>query len=80
MHIVAEMDETLIQRCVICGEIIADYRNVLYIKDDGPPTGWSAGRVYVLEGNPKIFKTDLAPADPFLPCNSEQLEKPVGTL
>jgi hypothetical protein len=60
-HIVAEMDESMVQRCIIFGEVISDYRNCSYLLDQGPPKGYSAGAVYVSNTkNPQIFLTEAA--------------------
>lgn len=53
-HIVSELDETGVQRCIICGEIINDYRNLMWIKEDGPPKGFAPGVVIASSArNPK---------------------------
>jgi hypothetical protein len=55
-HVVVEMDESMIQRCVICGAIIRDYTNVSYLIKDGPPKGFATGDVYVsVNTNPTCF-------------------------
>jgi hypothetical protein len=63
-----------IQRCIICGEIIIDYRNVMYPKDQDPPKAWSVGLIFVTKTktgivtqlySPSAVPNDLA----FLPCN-----------
>ncbi len=68
-HQVIDMDATMVQNCVICGENICDYRNAMWPNDQPAPKGFASGPVFVSAGNPKIFKTNLDPADPFLPCN-----------
>jgi hypothetical protein len=58
-HHVIDMDESMIQRCILCGEVICDYRDVTYRLEDGPPKGFGAGNVYISKsGNPTVFKTD----------------------
>jgi len=54
-HIVADMDESLVQRCLICGETICDYTNTMYPKGTPSPQGYAAGNVYVSQNrNPTI--------------------------
>jgi len=36
-----------VQRCVVCGLILTDHRNVMYVEADGPPGCWAEGPVYV---------------------------------
>lgn len=58
-HIVADMDESIIQGCLICGEIINDYSNVMWPQGQEPPKGYPAGNVYISKNtNPTIFLTD----------------------
>jgi hypothetical protein len=52
-HYVNDMDETKVQHCLFCGEVVCDLRNIMYLLDDGPPKGFAAGPVYVSSGNPK---------------------------
>lgn len=48
-----------IQKCTLCGEIISDYRNVLWDSTDGtPPKGFAEGNVFISYGNPTIYYTD----------------------
>ena len=50
-HYVNEMDSSQVQKCIICGETIADYRNVS--SSDGKPIkGFPPGEIYVSSGNP----------------------------
>jgi len=70
-HYVTEMDETMIQRCVFCGEIITDYRNASYPLEQGKPKGFSEGFVFISNTkNPQIFKTvtTLYTSDPTEKC------------
>ena len=69
-HQVVEMDESMVQRCVLCGEVISDYTNCMYPIEQGPPVGWGAGSVYILPGNPTLFKIFLSPGEEFLECGS----------
>lgn len=56
-HIVADMDESMIQCCIICGKVINDYRNVMV----SPPTtklqGYAAGEIYQSGYNPEHTTT-----------------------
>lgn len=70
-HVVTEMDETRLQRCVICGEVITDYRQVLWASGDPGPIGFGAGRVYVRKGCPTITTT-ITPDETVTPCTKNQ--------
>lgn len=65
-HVVAAMDNTRVQHCVLCGEIINDYRNVMYHGE--PPKGFPKGFVYVSEGRPTILQTE-EPRETVFYCN-----------
>lgn len=65
-HIVSEMDESLIQHCILCSEVIANYQNVHYIGE--PPKGFAAGPVYITNGNPKFFTTSVDDNDVVIDC------------
>jgi hypothetical protein len=58
-HIVSEMDETMIQRCIMCGEVISDYSHTAWPAGQSPPKGWAAGVVYVMPGCPTIMTTEI---------------------
>lgn len=62
-HIVADMDASMVQRCLICGEIISDYRNAMWPNGQDPPKGWGSGPVYVLGGNPTTYMSEAAMAE-----------------
>lgn len=54
-HIVSAMEDW-VQRCLICGEIISDYRNSAWPVGDPPPRGWQPGPICVSKGtNPTIY-------------------------
>lgn len=56
LHVVTALDEEMIQRCVLCGEVISDYSNSVWPKDQIAPQGYAPGVVYVSEGSfPKII-------------------------
>lgn len=69
-HQVVEMDESMIQRCVICGQVISDYNGCMQPAGSPPIKGFPVGRVYVTKDglNPTIYKTELDPFDPVEPC------------
>ena len=48
-HIAGELIQG-VQRCVVCGFILSDYRNTLTSTPHIPLKGWSEGAVYV-KGN-----------------------------
>lgn len=58
-HVVGEMVE-LVQRCLICGEVISDYRNAWYPAGQDAPTGWAPGELFVSSGNPIMFATSIS--------------------
>jgi hypothetical protein len=67
-HIVGQLDEG-VQRCVICGEIISDYRNTMMPAGTPPPKGFGAGEVFVKGGNPIETTIAIRPGTPFKNCN-----------
>lgn len=57
-HVVIDMDDSRVQRCVICGEVICDYRNSMSC-DGSISKGFGSGSVYISKSkNPTVFKTD----------------------
>ena len=56
-HTVIEMDESMVQYFVICGEIISDYRNAMWPSGQPAPKGYSSGEIFVQKGNPTITTT-----------------------
>jgi hypothetical protein len=60
-HVVDALDETLVQKCILCDEVIEDYRNAMF----SPGTkleniGWRPGVIYISQGtNPTIKQTEL---------------------
>lgn len=66
-HTVVDMDESMVQRCVLCGEVISDYRNSIAPEGTPPLKGWAAGDIYVSERkNPRTTMT--VEPDNFKPC------------
>jgi len=54
-HIVPAMDESMFQRCLICGAIVNDRRGMACAIGSELSIGFPAGEVYVTaSGNPKI--------------------------
>lgn len=71
-HIVAEMDESLIQRCLICGEVISDYRNTM-APAGTVISGFTQGPVYVSDSkNPQIYCTELSEGETAKNCNNHE--------
>lgn len=57
-HYVLDMDDSMVQRCVICGEVISDYSNSIWPTDSEPPRGFYEGHVYVsAHGNATVYVT-----------------------
>lgn len=66
-HQVAEMDSTMVQRCLICGEVISDYRGMIGPIDNPLPQGYAPGAVYVSNTrNPRI--TTIQEPDNYQKC------------
>lgn len=58
-HVVSEMDDSMIQRCIICGEVICDYTNAMWSSGQDAPKGFGEGNLYISKtGNPTVFRTD----------------------
>lgn len=66
-HYVTEMDESMMQRCLYCGEVVSDYRNAMWPADQGPPRGFPTGELYVSVGFPTII-TNQPPPPPIQDC------------
>lgn len=56
-HIAGEMNSEGLQMCVICGEILTDYRGAMVPKGSAPLTGFPSGDIYVSKGSPTISQT-----------------------
>lgn len=48
-HLVEEMDNSRVQKCILCGAVINDYRNAMIPEGQSPSKGYSAGYIYVGE-------------------------------
>lgn len=59
-HFVKNMDASMIQKCIYCGAIINDYRNIIYPSNQQPPRGFGEGAVFISNGNP-IISTIIEP-------------------
>lgn len=70
-HILAPYNkEEQVQRCIICGEIIHDYRGVMYDSQEAANhNGWQEGEHFVRPGNPKYYTTFIDPQDISWNCN-----------
>lgn len=66
-HYVSDMDESMVQCCVFCGEIITDYSNAMWPNGQMVPKGFPAGLVYVYPGNPRTTAT-IIEDDEFIKC------------
>ncbi len=53
-HIVGPYEGQM-QFCLICGEVICDYRGAVYPADCPPPSGFAEGELYVQGINPTSF-------------------------
>lgn len=56
-----------VQRCIICGIIIADYRNGAS-DTPGPIPTWPEGEIYVQGKNPTVYST-TEPEEGYEKCN-----------
>lgn len=70
-HRVVEMDESMVQRCIYCGQMISDYSSSLWPSDQPPPKGFDAGEVYVAKGFPTIT-TSIQPFEEYTSCLNEK--------
>jgi len=57
-HITGEMDESGMQRCVICGHIITDYRGAMVQVGSSPLRGFDPGAIYIYENITTIVEPD----------------------
>ena len=57
-HMVGDMDGTMVQRCLICGYVVSDYRNAMWPTDCKPPQGYGAGNVYICGGVSMVAQPD----------------------
>lgn len=67
-HIVTDMDESMIQNCIICGYEIVNYQGAMWPNTQKPPKGFAAGEVYVTGKNPTCFYTSLAEDEEYQNC------------
>lgn len=63
-HIVLQM-EGLVQRCVVCGQIVDDERNSVW-PEGMEPRGWQPGPLYISEGQPRHYTIEQ-----YLPPDAE---------
>lgn len=68
-HIVSEMKDN-IQRCIVCGEIIFDYRNVSYPTAQGRPWGFPAGELFIQGKNPTAYLSQLPAGETAEDCGA----------
>jgi len=70
-HVIGELTDN-IQRCVICGEVVNDYRGAMWPAGQEAPTGFPKGDIYVsAQGNPKMFCSDISEYDTYINCKDE---------
>lgn len=69
-HQVEDMDESMIQKCTVCGAMISDYRNVMCAEGDRVVNGFGAGEVYVSKGNPVITTKILGENETAIDCKT----------
>ena len=62
------MDETMVQNCIFCGEVISDYRNAMYPYGQEPPKGWATGNVFISGSNPKWYTNEVKEGEEFIDC------------
>jgi hypothetical protein len=67
-HIVSEMDENMIQRCIMCGEIIFDYSNAAWPAEQEPPRGFAPGQLFIQGKNPTSFFNELPDNENYEDC------------
>ena len=73
-HIVGPYEGHM-QFCLICGEVICDYRHVLY--QGSPPSGFAEGELYIQGKNPQSFfpgpfqERWLEEGDTVVDCNKQ---------
>lgn len=64
-HHVGELNE-MVQRCVLCGEIINDYRNAMWPQGQPAPTGFASGSLFISNG--KMYCPTIGEYDTFENC------------
>ena len=68
-HQVVDMDESMIQNCVLCGEEICDYSNASWPSGQGAPKGYPAGSVFVsIQTSPQQFTREISDRDTYENC------------
>ncbi len=68
-HVVVDMDESMVQNCVLCGETICDYRGAVWPIEQSSPKGWGSGDVFLsVKKNPTMMTSVLSNQDTFKPC------------
>lgn len=58
-----------VQRCIVCGEIIHDYRGVMYETQEAADSekGWMEGEFWISDGNPQML-TSIEPEEEIKNC------------
>jgi hypothetical protein len=65
-HLAGEY-ENGVQRCIICGYTICDYRNTMS-PGTPAPQGFPTGPVFITDGNPMMLSTEIADGEPYSYC------------
>lgn len=66
-HVVVDVGNSQVQNCIICGENICDYTNVMYPHGQATPKCYAAGNIFIGKGNPTITTT-VEPKEGFENC------------
>ena len=68
-HLVADMNESGVQYCLLCGAEVYNINGVYYPKDSPPPKGYPQGEVYISQNiNPTISITSYPANDNVINC------------
>ncbi len=68
-HYLGEFDEeTRIQRCILCGEIIVDYSCAAWFGGGEAPKGWKEGDFYISGGCPQWLTSEINEDENFKNC------------
>ncbi len=70
-HYMNDMNESMIQNCIFCGETISDYSNAMWPSSQSAPKGFGAGEVYVSKGNPTVLTIALEEGTSFKRCTDK---------
>ncbi len=68
-HFVDNMDETLVQACVLCNEIISNSQDAVFPEGYQVPRGFAEGDIFISRGNPDIYTKRLPKNSSFENCS-----------